>query len=279
LFSSKEAAGLSEFPRVATPGRAESFPGYLVSLIRRQIHYSPAAPINLKKKLSALLSRRHGSNRDWPEINDQQAAQLVAELKHLPFGTLTGLIDAKSHWTAGHSTRATHWAVKIARAMGVSERELEIIYRGGLAHDIGKIAVPAAIIDKPGKLTLRERQQMREHVRIGARIMEPIPGYSECMSIILQHHEWVDGSGYPEGLAGDEISLHARILAVADCYDAMISDRPYRPGMPPERVEEMLAEGIGKQFDAQAVETFLNLFEPVSGKEAVEDVSVSLVMA
>lgn len=118
---------------------------------------------------------------------------------------------------------------------------------------------------------------MREHVQIGARIMEPIPGFTECMPILLQHHEWVDGSGYPDGLVGDQISLHARIFAVADCYDALISDRPYRSGMSPERVKEIIREGVGKQFDAGVVETFLDLLEHENSKEAAEDVSISSV--
>jgi HD-GYP domain-containing protein (c-di-GMP phosphodiesterase class II) len=133
------------------------------------------------------------------------------------------------------------------------------------------------ILDKPGKLTDEEMQQMREHVRIGARIMEPIPGFTECLPIILQHHEWLNGSGYPEGLAGDEISLHARIFAVADCYDALISDRPYRPGTSRERAKEIIRAGVGKQFDAGVVEKFLNLLEHENRKEAAEDVSTSPV--
>jgi putative nucleotidyltransferase with HDIG domain len=155
--------------------------------------------------------------------------------------------------------------------MGLPEHELEIIQRGGLLHDIGKIGTPVAILDKPGKLTAEEMQQMRDHVRIGARILEPIPGFAECMPIVLQHHEWVNGGGYPNGLAGVEISLHARIFAVADCYDALISDRPYRAGMPIDRVVEIISAGVGKQFDPAVAEVFLKLLKHENGKDAVED--------
>ena len=228
----------------------------------------------------ARVTRAFEGMRNTLERNEAQRQQYVTELKQLHLGTLTALaraIDAKSHWTAGHSERVTSWAVKIASAMGLSEHELEIIHRGGLLHDVGKIGIPRAILNKRGKLTDEEVRQVREHVPVGARILEPIPGFAECMPIILQHHEWVDGSGYPEGLAGGEISLHARIFAVADCYDALISDRPYRSGMSPERVKEIIRAGVGKQFDPAAVETFLSLLEHESREEAAEDVSTSLV--
>jgi putative nucleotidyltransferase with HDIG domain len=293
MLSAEEAAALSQCPEIVTFGPRETVPSYLTPLAQRGMRSFLVAPIFLKGKLSAIISLGHGSDSIWSEQDKQQAAQLadqvavalsnarlVAELQQLHWGTLTALaraVDAKSHWTAGHSERVTNWAVKIARSMGLPEHELEIIHRGGLLHDIGKIGTPMAILDKPGKLTDEEMQQMREHVRIGARIMEPIPGFTECMPIILQHHEWVDGSGYPEGLAGDEISLHARIFAVADCYDALISDRPYRPGMSPERVKEIIQAGVGKQFDPLVVEKFLNLLEHENRKEAAEDVSTSPV--
>jgi len=97
---------------------------------------------------------------------------------------------------------------------------------------------------------------MREHVNIGVRILQPIPGFAESMPIVAQHHEWVNGQGYPNGLHGQEISLHARILAVADCFDALVSDRPYRPGMPLPKVIQMICNGAGTQFDPRIVEVF-----------------------
>jgi putative nucleotidyltransferase with HDIG domain len=145
--------------------------------------------------------------------------------------------------------------------MGLPAKELDVMRRGGLLHDIGKIGTPAAILDKPGKLTDDEMKQMREHVNIGARILQPIPGLADSMSIVLQHHEWVNGGGYPNGLTGDKITLHARIFAVADCYDALISDRPYRPGMPIERVMQIIGAGEGKQFDPLVVGVFRGIVE------------------
>lgn len=193
----------------------------------------------------------------------------VEDLKQLQWGTLTALartIDAKSPWTLGHSERVTETAVKIAQAMDLPPGELDVIRRGGLLHDIGKIGTPASILEKPGKLTNEEMSIMREHVNAGARILEPIPGLAETMPIVLQHHEWVNGGGYPNGIAGDEITLHARIFAVADCFDAMISDRPYRAGMPLERVMQIIQEGAAKQFDPRVVQ----VLQEIQDQERVE---------
>ena len=111
------------------------------------------------------------------------------------------------------------------------------------------------------KLTDEELSVMREHVNIGARILEPIPGLADSMPIVLQHHEWVNGGGYPKGLAGEEIALHARIFAVADCFDALISDRPYRKGLPVKKIFQILQEGAGKQFDPHVLEIFRTVVE------------------
>ena len=199
-----------------------------------------------------------------------------ADLNGLNLGTLTALaraIDAKSSWTSGHSERVTAMALQIAREVGLPQAELDVLNRGGLLHDIGKIGVPESLLDKPGKLTDQEFTQIREHVEIGGRILEPIPGFAECMPIVLQHHEWFDGSGYPKGLAGDEISLHARIFAIADCYDAMVSDRPYRSGLPLDRVFQILRAGTGKQFDPRLMDTFLKMMARKPQVEPAADAS------
>jgi putative nucleotidyltransferase with HDIG domain len=201
------------------------------------------------------------------QVADQLAVafsnvQLIEALDQLHWEALSALaraIDAKSTWTAGHSERVTQVAVRIGRAMGLSPKDLQIMHRGGLLHDIGKIGTPPQILDKPGKLDPEEMQTMRDHVRIGMRILEPISGLAEALPIVAQHHEWFDGTGYPAGLAGEQISLHARIFAVADCYDAMISDRPYRRGMPRAKVIEIIERGCGTQFDPRVIEAFHRL--------------------
>ena len=200
----------------------------------------------------------------------EQLKITVEALEQLDLGTLTALaraIDAKSAWTAGHSERVTNLALKLGHAMGLPPKSLAIMHRGGLLHDIGKIGTPAAILDKPGRLEPEEMQTMRDHVKIGVRILEPIPCFREALPIVAQHHEWLDGSGYPAGLAGDNISLHARILAVADCYDAMVSDRPYRKGLPQLQALEILRQRSGTQFDPTVIEVFMRL--PDAGSDGV----------
>jgi putative nucleotidyltransferase with HDIG domain len=212
------------------------------------------------------------------QIADQLAialsnVKLMAALKELHWGTLTALaraIDAKSSWTAGHSERVTRMALKLGRAMGLNARDLEIMHRGGLLHDIGKIGTPQEILDKPGKLTPLETKIMREHVEVGLRILEPIPGLSESLPIVAQHHEWFDGAGYPKGLAGTEINFYARIFGVADSYDAMTSDRPYRKGLPVEKAISMIRERAGTQFDPAVVEVFLAMCSRKQMDEARE---------
>jgi putative nucleotidyltransferase with HDIG domain len=188
-----------------------------------------------------------------------------AELHALSVGTLEALaraIDAKSPWTAGHSTRVTRMAVAIATAMDLPQKDRELIRRGGLLHDIGKIGIPALILDKAGPLTASERAIIEEHPSLGARILEPLPHCQELLPMVLQHHERLDGSGYPHGLRGDEISLHARVMAVADVYDAMTSDRPYRRGLPLSEAVAFIRDGAGTHFDAAVVSAFVRVLEP-----------------
>jgi HD-GYP domain-containing protein (c-di-GMP phosphodiesterase class II) len=151
----------------------------------------------------------------------------------------------------------TEKALQIGQVMGLTPEELDNLHRGGLLHDIGKIGIPVSILDKPGRLTDEEFKAIRRHSTIGASILEPIAAYAHAIPIVLQHHEHFDGKGYPDGLAGETISLGARILAVADVYDALVSDRPYRAGMDRERVMEIIKEEAGKQFDPSVVQALL----------------------
>jgi putative nucleotidyltransferase with HDIG domain len=248
-------------------------PQYLGPLARHGVTTSLVLPIFLQEKLTGVIALGY---RDQPafsqddvtqarQLADQVAvalsnARLIEALAQLNWGTLNALartIDAKSPWTAGHSERVTELALKIGRKLELGPKELEVLHRGGLLHDIGKIGIPAAILDKAGRLTEQEALIMREHPRKGARILEPIPAYAEVIPIVLQHHEWFDGTGYPDGLAGESISLGGRIFAVADVYDALTSDRPYRAGLGRERAIESIEQGTGRQFDPRVVEAFL----------------------
>lgn len=203
------------------------------------------------------------------QVSHQLAAafanvHLIEALEKLNLGTLTALaraIDAKSAWTAGHSERVTNLAIKIGKQMGLPPKDLQILHRGGLLHDIGKIGTPPAILDKPSVLTPDETATMQNHVSIGLRILEPIPGLTEALPIVAQHHEWYDGSGYPNKLAGNEINLFARIFALADVYDAMTSDRPYRAGLPKIKAIEVIKQKSGTHLDPHVVHNFLELKE------------------
>lgn len=260
---------------------APRVPQYLAPLARRGITSFLTLPIFLNQRLSGIITLGHHdppalSQEDLVQarqVADQVAvalsnARLIEELDRLNWGTLAALaraIDAKSAWTAGHSERVTTLALKIGQVLGLRPKELEVLHRGGLLHDIGKLGVPAAILDKPGKLTDEEAQLMREHVRMGARILEPIAAYAEVLPIVLQHHEWFDGTGYPNGLAGEAISVGGRIFAVADFFDALISDRPYRAGLDRDRVIEYIKQGAGRQFDPKVVQAFLEVMAQERG--------------
>ena len=141
----------------------------------------------------------------------------------------------------------------------MSSEEIEKLHRGGLLHDIGKIGVPADVLDKPGALNAEEMQIMRSHVTVGARILEPIASYRDVIPVVLYHHEWFNGNGYPEGLKGDDIPLLARVLAVPDVFDAITSDRPYRMSLGLERACEVIRGNAGTHFDPEVVEAFMSL--------------------
>ncbi|MCX7861361.1 MAG: HD-GYP domain-containing protein, partial [Chloroflexus sp.] len=148
---------------------------------------------------------------------------------------LSGAIEARDSYTYGHSRQVTRYAVHLAMELGLSDAEIERIRYAGLLHDIGKIGVRDDVLLKAGPLTAEELIQMRRHPRIGVRILEQIRGLRDVLPIIAAHHERVDGSGYPLGLRGDEIPLGARILAVADAFEALTADRAYRAAVDPEQ--------------------------------------------
>jgi putative nucleotidyltransferase with HDIG domain len=186
----------------------------------------------------------------------------VQELKAFSLGAATALartIDAKSPWTAGHSERVTALALEIARMLALPADEMVVLHRGGLLHDIGKLATPAEILDKPGRLTPEERARIEQHPRDGVRILEPIADFAPLLPIVLEHHERIDGRGYPDGKSGDDIHRLARVLAVADVYDALVSDRPYRPGLPVAAAVDLVRAGAGTQFDPVVVDAFLRI--------------------
>jgi putative nucleotidyltransferase with HDIG domain len=175
----------------------------------------------------------------------------------LSFATaLVATLDARDQYTAGHSAAVAIYARDIARRMGLPEHQQELVHLCGLVHDIGKIGLPAGLLEKPGPLTLEERRQMEQHSEIGERILRNVDDYSEIADVVRSHHERIDGMGYPDGTHGDEIPILARIIGVADAYDAMTSDRPYREALPSRVARMRLAQAVGTQFDTAVVAAF-----------------------
>ncbi|MEN8159320.1 MAG: HD domain-containing phosphohydrolase [Myxococcota bacterium] len=176
---------------------------------------------------------------------------------------LAEAVDAKDTYTRGHSERVGVYASKLGRELGLPRELIERIYISGLLHDVGKIGVPDTIITKPDRLTPEEYEEIKRHPEIGARILQPVAFLSDVVPCVRHHHEWYDGSsaGYPSRLIGDQIPLPSRIILVADTVEAMTSDRPYRRGLPLERVVNELHQYAGTQFDPNCVEAMLRLLE------------------
>jgi len=175
---------------------------------------------------------------------------------------LASAMDANDPYTCNHSTRVAWMAVRIGRTLGMSsETELRALHMAGLVHDIGKIGIPHPVLQKSTRLRRHEYRAIQEHCMIGARILENIPRLRSATEAVLHHHEWFDGSGYPNGIAGEEIPLASRILAVADAFDAMTSERPYRDAMPTDVAVAEIKKSAGQQFDPMVVDAFIRSFD------------------
>ena len=176
--------------------------------------------------------------------------------------SLAQALEAKDFYTRGHSERVAELAVKLAMALGFSEREEENMRRGGLLHDIGKIGIKESILLKPGKLTEEEMAHIRSHPSRGYDICSPLKTLEPCLPIIRSHHERYDGDGYPDGLEGEAIPLKARITAVADAFDAMTTDRPYRKGMAIDTALKIFENEIDSgQWDPNVVKALMKIME------------------
>jgi putative nucleotidyltransferase with HDIG domain len=196
---------------------------------------------------------------------DQRTKELretIAELERSYDVTLEALgdaLDLKDAETEGHSKRVTAFTIQIARAMGIDPEAMRVMARGAFLHDIGKMAIPDAILLKPNPLDDEEKASMREHSYLGYRMLKKIPFLSEAAEIVYSHQEHWDGTGYPRGLKGEEIPLGARIFAIADTLDAITSDRPYRRSRTVQAAREEIAAWSGRQFDPAIVRVFLSI--------------------
>src|SRR6267378_2636620 len=182
------------------------------------------------------------------------------ELNRLHFATAEALataIDAKDQTTHGHVRRVQIYAAGLGEVLGLGVAEISALKAGALLHDVGKLAVPAHIINKPGRLTAAEFEKMKIHTTVGAQILSRVEFPYPVVPIVRHHHEQWDGNGYPDGLAGEQIPISARIFSVIDCFDSVREDRPFRPGMTREEAIALLRRGSGTHFDPDVVEQFV----------------------
>jgi len=200
------------------------------------------------------------ANREYQESLERKVEEQTAEISRTYLGALQALaeaLEAKDPYTNGHTRRVTEIAVTLAKEKGLSEDEIRCIRLAGLLHDLGKIGVPDEILHKPGRLAEEEFNWIKEHPERSEKILRTIIKDKEVLAIIKHHHERYAGGGYPEGISGDKIPFGARLLSVADAYDAMTSNRPYRRAMSPQEAREQLLSNRGSQFDPEAVDLFI----------------------
>ncbi|NOX19891.1 MAG: HD domain-containing protein, partial [Nitrospirae bacterium] len=208
-------------------------------------------------------------------------AWLYERLKTNYFATIQALVnalEANDRYTKGHSERVRILATELGRHMGLDYKEIEVLEHAAILHDIGKIGIDSNILNKEGTLTTTEYSLVKAHPLIGEEILGPVDTLEAVRTTVIQHHERYDGKGYPYGLAGEEISLKARILAVVDTFDAMLTDRPYRKALPYPKVISELREGAGTQFDPFVVESFIEMLYK-KGEGFLHEVGYSLTLS
>lgn len=215
---------------------------------------------NLKKRYKEIEESHEEIERLY-ELLKKDYQQEADNVKNLII-TLANVIEAKDRYTDGHTRRVASISRLIGQKIGLEDNKLKHLEVSGIIHDIGKVGVPESILNKPGALTAEEFDIMRKHTVIGETICKPLGSLQDCLDPIRHHHEKLDGSGYPDGLTGDKISLEARITAVADIFDALCSSRPYRDKLPISRVREIMKEETDKGYlDPDVVDALFNLID------------------
>lgn len=241
-----EFADVREFI-VVSIGEGERQFGWLAAFNHAEAGEFGTVEANLLSSVGTILGI-HSGNID---LYKQQADLFGGVVR-----AMSSAIDAKDPYTRGHSDRVARVSVRLAQEMGCDEETQRTLYLGGLLHDIGKIGIDDGVLRKPGKLTDAEYEHIKTHAEIGYRILRGLRKMGHVLPIVLHHHEGWDGKGYPYGLSGTNIPYLARIVAVADAYDAMSSDRPYRKGMEDEKLDAIFRGGAGKQWDPDVVAAF-----------------------
>lgn len=246
--SGVEFPGLDHYLAVPLCERDQRL-GWLVAVNNVDHDSFSSIEASLMRSVSTILSI-HFANRE----HYQKQENLVADVVR----ALASAIDAKDPYTRGHSERVAQISVLLARSMDFDDEFVRTMYIGGLLHDIGKIGVDDQVLRKDGRLTDEEFEQIKQHPELGYNILADLDPLADVLPIVLHHHEQWDGGGYPHGLKGEETPVSARIASVADAFDAMTSDRPYREGMPLAKVENILRGGAGQQWDAAVVKAFFD---------------------
>lgn len=211
-----------------------------------------------------------------PLLLARYSFKLYLDMREIYMETIQALsktIEAKDAYTRGHTTRVQEYAVKLASAINLSNKQIENIKIAALLHDIGKIGVDDSILKKPDKLTDIEYQAIQQHPMIGAEIIKDVDFLKDIISIVKHHHERYDGEGYPDGLMGEEISVESSILAIADAYDAMTSDRPYRKALPKDKAIDEIKRSAGRQLHPRLSDVFVGIIKDELKKETVANVN------
>jgi diguanylate cyclase (GGDEF)-like protein/putative nucleotidyltransferase with HDIG domain len=219
----------------------------------------PGAPRTEVKSSGAAQPDRSAGVKPASEPSASQD-QGVRSLPAAVIDTVTSLafaIDAKDHYTQGHSKKVAAYAVLVAEALGLDEGKIEEIRLGGVLHDIGKVGIPESILNKGGPLNPDEWETMKSHVHFGAKILQPLRAIASIQQMVKHHHEFFDGSGYPDGISGSQIPVGARIIAIADAYDTITSDGTYKKARTPQEAFAELERCVGAQFDPELVEVFI----------------------
>lgn len=225
-----------------------------------QYHESVLVETEYTKRLNEEVERQTRVAVKQTEIATERANQLE-RLSDEMVETLARAIDAKDKYTNGHSFRVSEYAVRLAGALGWGEEEIVALRREALLHDIGKIGVPDAVLNKPGRLSNEEFEVIKDHTTIGKNILEGLDGLQAAAQAAAYHHERYDGRGYPKGLKGREIPTHARVITIADAFDAMRSNRIYRKGLARDVIRAELIKGKGTQFDPEFLPVFVELLD------------------
>jgi HD-GYP domain-containing protein (c-di-GMP phosphodiesterase class II) len=210
---------------------------------------------------SGLVYKHTGGKIRRYELRVKELESEVFEFRSALVCSFNQLLDLRDLNTGVHSTRLAEWGLRVARDLGVAENSMHDLEMGALLHDIGKIGVPDHILNKPGRLTPEEFEFVKRHPEFGWTVIRKLPGLEQTSLLVLHHHENFDGTGYPARLKGSEIPIGSRIVSVIDAFDAMVSSRPYRKGLPLAEALRRLHEASGTQFDSAVIRSFVAIAE------------------